>query len=150
MMMYTKTSDTWQEDLFLRLKAYIERLLPDETITYRLLQDPNFHPKKQAVIMVRDVVCGYVGQVHPRVLKTMNIITEGQVGYAQLDLFACISLTQDKKVADQPHQYYTLQDQLMYRDLCFVIEQTETFQKVIDAVKSVQDIQDIKVFDLYK
>jgi len=43
-----------------------------------------------------------------------------------------------------------LQDQIVWRDLCFVLDQKDDYGLVLDSVKNIKDIDDVDVFDLYK
>jgi phenylalanyl-tRNA synthetase beta subunit len=46
--------------------------------------------------------------------------------------------------------YETLQDQIVWRDLCFVIDEHSSFDAVLDAVQKVKEIASLQVFDVYK
>jgi phenylalanyl-tRNA synthetase beta chain len=50
----------------------------------------------------------------------------------------------------KPEWYETLQDQIVWRDLCFVLDSNEDYAKILDIVKKVDWVQDLEVFDLYK
>lgn len=55
-----------------------------------------------------------------------------------------------QKVEFKPEGYETLQDQIVWRDLCFVLDEKQDYGKVLDITKNVSEIQDVEVFDLYK
>ena len=48
------------------------------------------------------------------------------------------------------YSYETLQDQIVYRDLCFVIDEDKEFDEILDVIKTIKEIDWIEVFDLYK
>ena len=47
------------------------------------------------------------------------------------------------------YTYETLQDQIIWRDLCFVVDSNKSFYAVITAVKKVPEVKDVEVFDVY-
>ena len=47
------------------------------------------------------------------------------------------------------YTYETLQDQIVWRDLCFVIGADKDFDSIITAVRKVSEIKHIEVFDVY-
>lgn len=51
---------------------------------------------------------------------------------------------------ESKHHFHTLQDQIVTRDLCFVIPRTESFQSVVQAIHEVENIIDVHTFDLYQ
>lgn len=53
---------------------------------------------------------------------------------------------------DQEHIYTfeTLQDQIVWRDLCFVVDTGKDFGPVLNAVKTVAEVKDLEVFDVYQ
>lgn len=57
----------------------------------------------------------------------------------------CVLKSQEEKT----YTYETLQDQIVWRDLCFVIDANKDFDAVMSAVKKVPEIKAIEVFDVY-
>ncbi|HBB04421.1 TPA: hypothetical protein DCZ39_06080 [Patescibacteria group bacterium] len=54
-----------------------------------------------------------------------------------------------KQANEHVYTYETLQDQIIWRDMCFVVDASKNFDEVIAAVKKVPEVQDIQVFDVY-
>lgn len=48
------------------------------------------------------------------------------------------------------YSFITLKDQIVSRDLCFVVESDKDFSTVMDVVNAVEKVSDVEVFDLYK
>lgn len=46
-------------------------------------------------------------------------------------------------------QYETLQDQIIYRDLCFVVDSHETFEPILHAIQAIPEIEELEIFDVY-
>jgi phenylalanyl-tRNA synthetase beta subunit len=55
-----------------------------------------------------------------------------------------------KNQKDIVYTYESLQDQIIYRDLCFVIDENKTFEVILDAINEIADVKNIEVFDLYE
>lgn len=47
------------------------------------------------------------------------------------------------------YTYETLQDQIIWRDLCFVVDASKNFDELLSAVKKVPEVKDLEVFDVY-
>ena len=54
-----------------------------------------------------------------------------------------------KNQSEHIYTYETLQDQIIRRDLCFVIDANKSFDAVISAVKNVPEVKEVEVFDVY-
>ena len=57
--------------------------------------------------------------------------------------------TSQKKGTRGMSTYETLQDQILWRDLNFVIDQPMAYGSVVDAVKKVKEVKEVEVFDMY-
>ncbi|MEI6118372.1 MAG: hypothetical protein WCP92_03905 [bacterium] len=53
------------------------------------------------------------------------------------------------EASEHIYKYETLQDQIIWRDVCFVVDSNKSFDEIITAIKNVPEIQDIEVFDVY-
>ncbi len=89
-----------------------------------------------------------MGTIHPLILKENKIAENADLIYLSLDLEKIDNLIQ--KVEFKPEWYETLQDQIVWRDLCFVLNESDDYSNVLDVVKNVKWIVDLDVFDLYK
>ena len=54
-----------------------------------------------------------------------------------------------KTANEHIYKFETLQDQIIWRDLCFVVDANKDFEAVIKAVKNVPEVQEVEVFDVY-
>jgi len=149
------------------------------TIEYIPTNHPYYHPKKQGEIVFvpsviardskdpvdrQDVstslhsaqhdeegeVIGMIAQIHPTILETLKIESTAQVVVAELYLETIADL-----IVAQGHtfqsdaDYQTIQDQILLRDLAFVIDSSESVEKVIHTVQQVAGVQEVALFDLY-
>lgn len=111
----------------------------------------HFHPKKQAKLILRNgatlLEIGIIATLHPLVMKTMKFPETAQLCVLELNLEllkAFVHQTSNEK------DYETLQDQIVWRDLSFVVSVKETFEQVITALQKMKEIDEIRVFDLYQ
>jgi len=118
-------------------------------IEYQPSLSPHYHPKKQATILYNRQVIGHIGQIHPLALHDSKFDQNAQVVYFEIDVDTVINWYTKKK-EQKTYSFETLQDQIISRDLCFVVDKTKDFGEVIDAVKSVKAIQSTQIFDLYQ
>jgi phenylalanyl-tRNA synthetase beta chain len=52
----------------------------------------------------------------------------------------------------QPERIYafeTSQDQILWRDLCFVVDTQSNFGEILDAIKAIPEVAGAEVFDLF-
>ena len=54
-----------------------------------------------------------------------------------------------KHTKEHIYTYESLQDQILWRDLCFVVDSNKDFNDVIIAVESIPEVKNIEVFDIY-
>jgi len=54
-----------------------------------------------------------------------------------------------KSQGEKTYTYESLQDQIIRRDLCFVVDTNKDFETVISAVKKVPEVKEVEVFDVY-
>ncbi|HRX63834.1 MAG TPA: phenylalanine--tRNA ligase subunit beta [Candidatus Absconditabacterales bacterium] len=151
-MYYHKSNKGRESDNLLIAKGELEDMLCNfglkGSLSYESTDQKEYHPKKQGNISYGEEVIGFVGAVHPLVLKENKLSENADLVYISLDLQKISDLIQ--KVEFKPEGYETLQDQIVWRDLCFVIDQDKDFDIVLDTAKNVQGVSDLEVFDLYK
>jgi phenylalanyl-tRNA synthetase beta chain len=58
-----------------------------------------------------------------------------------------IRLKQAKGIVQS--KYDTLSEQIVWKDLSFVINKVDSYDKIVDIVKKINEIDDVKVFDIY-
>ncbi|MEI7557602.1 MAG: hypothetical protein WCJ45_01850 [bacterium] len=67
--------------------------------------------------------------------------------YLSLNITALMEKTVQTK--EHTYTYESLQDQIIWRDLSFVVDASKDFRELIDAVTAVPEIHDVEVFDVY-
>lgn len=151
-LIYNKAIDQRNSDPILEAKHIAQKVIKElelGPITFEHIATPRFrlHPKKQAIIKIGDVVIGFVWALHPSILQIHKIGETSNVVYLSLDITALITHMQAAK--DHIYTFETLQDQIVRRDLCFVIDANKSFDEVISAVKKVPEVKEVEVFDVY-
>lgn len=155
LMLYTKDVSSWHKDPLLAAKEMVKIILKNIGIetecSWEKSESTNFHPKKQAYIVLgndaRDEKIWFIGSLHPFVLKDRKIAENAWVVYVTLDIDKIVNFL--KEAGERHYHYETLQDQIIYRDLCFVVDTDKEFGWVLEAVKKVPEVKDIEVFDIY-
>jgi phenylalanyl-tRNA synthetase beta subunit len=162
-MVYQKETKNWKENNIFVLKNTVKDVLDRYWVKWLLEyvvideNDDKFqqvweitHPKQRAKILLNKQEIWLLVTLHPYYHKEFKIPEKAQITYLQLDLEKLIELksrTKAKPVVKT--QYYTLEDQIVSRDLSFVIPKNENYGKVLFAVSKIKEILDVEVFDIY-
>ncbi len=162
-MVYQKEVKDWKNNNIFILKNAVKDILKTYQLKglleYKIIDenDDKFqqiwditHPKQRAKILLNKQEIWVIASLHPYYHKEFKIPEKAQITYLQLDLEKLIELK--SKLKSKPVvklNYYTLEDQIVERDLSFVISKDEEYGKVIFAVSKVKEIVDVEVFDIY-
>lgn len=151
-LFYEKSLDTWNNDPFLTTKSLLTPLLQrlgiDKEITLQVTNHNHFHPKKQADIILDWVVVWSIASLHPLILKDHKIPETAGLCYLSLSLPKLIEAKGKSEI--KTTSYETLQDQIVWRDLCFVVDITSSFEAILKAIKDIKEISALEVFDAYE
>ena len=116
-------------------------------------ETPNYyHPGKSGRLFInaeKDQVAAYFGEIHPNILKKIDIKTESLVGF---EIFID-NLKLPKKTLNNQKKNFTVSDyQKSERDFAFIINKNVSSQDLIEAISNVDQnlISNIKVFDVYE
>ena len=114
---------------------------------------PNYyHPGKSGRLFLnrgKDNIAAYFGEIHPNILKKLDIKTESLVGF---EIFIDNLKLPKKTLNDQKTNFIISDYQKSERDFAFVVNKDVNAQDLISAVSSVDQklISNIKVFDVYE
>ena len=114
---------------------------------------PNYyHPGKSGRLFLnggKDHVAAYFGEIHPNILKNIDLKTESLVGF---EIFLDNLKLPKKTLNDQKIQFNVSDFQKSERDFAFIVSKDVNAQDLINAVSSVDQklISNIKVFDVYE
>ncbi len=123
----------------------LQKLDIQHTPIYTSTNHDMFHPKQQAEIYLDTVHIWSIQTIHPSLLTEHKIDENATVSIAELDY----TLLKDLWKQKTQRSYHTLQDQLIKRDLNFLIEKEQPYSIITDALSSVDEITNIQLFDLY-
>ena len=116
-------------------------------------ETPNYyHPGKSGRLFLnrgKDQVAAYFGEIHPNILKKIDIKTESLVGF---EIFLDNLKLPKKTLNDQKTKFEVSDYQKSERDFAFIVAKEVKAQDLINAVSSVDQklISNIKVFDVYE
>ena len=122
-------------------KFYID----DESPSY-------YHPGKSGRIFLnkgKDKVAAYFGEIHPNIIKTLNIKTESLVGF---EIFLDNLKLPKKPLKDQKTKYLVSDFQKSERDFAFIVDRKVNVQDLVNVISNIDKnlISNIKVFDVYE
>ncbi len=116
-------------------------------------ETPNYyHPGKSGRLFLnkgKENVAAYFGDIHPNILKKLDIKTDSLVGF---EIFVDNLKLPKKKLNDQKTNYIISDYQKSERDFSFVVNKNVNAQDLIDVISRVDDhlISNVKVFDVYE
>ncbi len=150
--MYKKSINSWEEDTLLGSKSVIDVLLHDfelnGKVAYEVTDLPYFHPKKQGKILFNKKEIWTIWTVHPVILKAFKLPENANLTFVEISLEAIKGLRSEE--TEKTYIYETMQDQILWRDLSFVIDEKEDFSKLLSAIRKIEEVKDIRVFDVYQ
>lgn len=152
-MVYKRNVGDWKEDNILFLKWILESISYDlkiqEKIDFSISSKEIFHPKKQGDILIGGKKIGFLWELHPFYYQYHKFPTNCSIAYLEIDKKNFSDFVDYCSNNVWELDYETLQDQIVFRDLNFLINKDKMFSDVIEALNSVEEIKDIKVFDIY-
>lgn len=150
-LLYQKGITSWDKDLLLKAKEYTtiicKQLWLTDTIQFTPTQHAFYHPNKQADIVYHWICIWHMGTIHPLLLKDHKIPETADVVSLSFTLPLLVDFV--RKTTHKIASYETLQDQIIWRDLCFVIDEWVSFWWILTAIRRVKEVADMQVFDVY-
>ena len=156
LIIYKKDIKNRDNDPILDAKGHINAIFKELGINTKLIYEKTnnsvYHPQKQSDILCRagkeKNKVWFIWSLHPVILKSQKISENAGIVFLSLNLEVLLTLMAN--IWESNCSYETLQDQIVYRDLCFVVDVDKDFGEILDAVKTIKEIDEIEVFDLYK
>ncbi len=116
-------------------------------------ETPNYyHPGKSGRIFLnneKNRIAGYFGEIHPNILKKLDIKTESLIGF---EIFLENLKLPKKKLNDQKIKFDVSDFQKSERDFAFVVDKDVKAQDLMNVISNVDKnlISNIKIFDVYE
>ncbi len=114
---------------------------------------PNYyHPGKAGRVFLnkgKDEVAAYFGEIHPAIIKKMNIKTDSLMSF---EIFLDNLKETKKTLKDQKTKYLISDFQKSERDFAFIIDKNFDTQALIDIILNTDRelIKDVNIFDVYE
>ena len=111
-----------------------------------------YHPGKSGRLFLnrgRENVAAYFGEIHPNIIKKIDMKTESLVGF---EIFLDNLKLPKKSLKDQKTKYSVSDYQKSERDFAFIIDKKINVQDLVNVISNVDKnlISNIKVFDVYE
>jgi len=152
---YKKNVNSWKENNIFELKNIVNDILQKYDIRWLVeYKKENIqgiaHPKQSAKIFLNNQFIWEIFTLHPYYHKEFKFDEKSQITLLQIDLEKLIDFKLDLVI--QPiHKidYNTTQDQIVQRDLSFVIKKDDDYWKILSWIWDIEEIKDYEVFDIY-
>jgi len=110
-----------------------------------------YHPGKSGRIFLdreKNKVAAYFGEIHPNIIKKLDIKTESLVGF---EIFLDNLKLPKKSLKDQKSKYSVSDFQKSERDFAFIIDKKINVQDLVSVISNIDKnlISNINVFDVY-
>ena len=133
---------------FFTLKGIVENLLMALDVTAVSFKNDHraiFHPGRQATIFVEGIAVGALGEVHPAILRRLDL--PQAVMFAELDLHI---LRQKQQAGKKMHSISVFPAST--RDLTLTLDEAVPVQAVVDAISAVPSrlLEKVVLIDLYR
>lgn len=133
---------------FFDLKGIIENLFSGmaiQEVSFETSQFDNFHPGRQASIMVNDLRVGILGEIHPSTNKAMGI--DGRVFFAELNLQDLFNVKKATKKISSPPTFPGSE-----RDWTISISKNLAVQEILNLIKETPSslLESASLIDVYE
>lgn len=155
---YKKRIKNWEDDVVLEAKSYLDIVFKRLDLRWKIefkqhegiISREKFHPKKYAIINFNGRNIWWIWQLHPILYDNFKMPLSSEIVFVELYIDLLIELVKQQKKWIKISKYEVLQDQIVYRDLSFVLDVSMEYGKIIESIKKVKWVEDIEVFDIYK
>ena len=135
-------SPTRRVDIF-DVKADIETLAAPRRVATASSSLPWLHPGRSALVMIDGVQCGFLGELHPRLVPHFELAFAPVVFELDLEALLAGSLPVAKPVSKFPP---------VRRDMAIIVDDAVAAQAIVDAMEAAKPpyVERIEPFDLYR
>ena len=145
----TRHAESWADEKnnvdFYDIKGDLQCLIAMskvEDLEFRKTENEIMHPGQAADIFHNGKLVGFVGALHPNVLRALDIDQKLFVFEIELEAIQSRNISTFSELSKFPS---------IRRDLALMVDENVTAQQLIDSINSLQSkiIQDVFVFDVY-
>ncbi|MBS0321423.1 MAG: phenylalanine--tRNA ligase subunit beta [Proteobacteria bacterium] len=128
---------------FFDVKGELEALAAPRRVTTAPLTHPALHPGRAATVLVEGVAAGIVGELHPRIVRALDLPSAPVIFELDVGVLAPNPLPKAAAVSRQP---------VVRRDLAVVVDEAVPAQALLDALATVRApfVGSIEIFDVYR
>ena len=125
------------------VKADIEALAHPRRVTTEVDRLPWLHPGRSARVLIDGVACGFLGELHPRLVPHFELAFAPIVFELDLDAILVASLSVVSPVSKFPP---------VRRDMAIVVDEAIPAQAILDTLEAAKPayVERIEPFDLYR
>ena len=134
------------------IKSLVEAGYDKENLYFDTETPSYYHPGKSGRVFLnkgKEKVVAYFGDIHPNVLKKLDIKIEALVGF---EIFLDNIKQPKKSLKDQKTKHKFSDFQKSERDFAFILDKNFQIQELIEIISNVDKnlIKSVKVFDVYE
>ncbi|MBK6600645.1 MAG: phenylalanine--tRNA ligase subunit beta [Betaproteobacteria bacterium] len=128
---------------FFDVKADLEALVAPLTLRTAAGEHPALHPGRAATVSVAKQAIGWIGELHPRLVKQFELPHAPVLFELDLEPLTAIPLPTAQPVSRLP---------VVRRDLAVVVDEGIAAQAVVDALAAarVASVEAVRLFDVYR
>ena len=128
---------------FYDVKGDLEALVAPRRLTTETAEHPALHPGRCASVAIDGVAAGWMGELHPRLVRHFDLPRAPVVFELAADALAALPMPVGKPVSRLP---------IVRRDMALVVDETVPVQALLDALAHAKPphVDAIRLFDVYR
>ncbi|MGN7661829.1 MAG: phenylalanine--tRNA ligase subunit beta [Anaplasma sp.] len=129
------------------VQVFLQLGIDSESVEFKACSRGYMHPNRSADIYFLGVQCGYVGELHPEYVSMFEL----KYGAACFEVF--LSRVPDLYDTDgvvEEDGFAIHKYQQVKRDFAFVLDKDLQSKFLVDVVKRVPSVEEVRVFDVYR
>jgi len=128
---------------FFDVKGDVETLVAPRRATTEMMDHPALHPGRSASIAIDGVDAGWLGELHPRLVRHFGLPKAPVVFELAVKALVALPMPAGKPVSRLP---------IVRRDLGLVVDDNVPVQALLDALNNVKPphVEAIRLFDVYR
>ncbi|HEV2219298.1 MAG TPA: phenylalanine--tRNA ligase subunit beta [Casimicrobiaceae bacterium] len=128
---------------FFDVKGDLEALAAPLSLTTRTWPRPWLHPGRSAEIMIDRKVAGWIGELHPRLVRHFELPSAPIVFEMDAATLSCLPLPQGHAMSRFP---------VVRRDIAIIINENIAVQDIIYVLNEVKpaSVESLRIFDVYR
>ncbi len=128
---------------FFDVKSDLEALAAPLSVTTRSLPRPWLHPGRSAEVMIDRKVAGWLGELHPRLVRHFDLPSAPIVFELDAAALSTLPLPQGQAVSRFP---------AVRRDIAVIVNENIAIQDILDVLYKVKPatVESLRIFDVYR